>query len=291
MTARRLSAPPGAHGAIAPRGLALALLLALGIPLGAQPGGQGTIVFPTSASPAAQAQFLVGVAALHNFEYEEANAAFVKAQRIDPVFAMAYWGEAMTYHQTLWRNEDVAAGQRILTRLAPSAGARAAKAGSDRERGFLGAVETLFGPGDGTARRGAYAKTMAGMYGRWPDDPEVATFYALALLGTMSRGLAGAMDAQEGHSAGLAGSETQARVTAILEKVLRAYPNHPGALHYLLHNNDDPEHARLAMAAARTYAKVAPASSHALHMPSHIFLQLGLWRDAALSDQDRKSVV
>jgi tetratricopeptide (TPR) repeat protein len=123
------------------------------------------------------------------------------------------------------------------------------------------------------------------MHAEWPDDAEVATFYALALLGTMSRGLAGSTGAHEGHSAALAGSEIQKRVAAILERVLRSHPEHPGALHYLLHNYDDPEHARLALTAARTYARVTRGSSHALHMPAHIFLQLGMWRDATLSDR------
>ena len=264
---------------------ALVLLVAAGAQIAAQPRGPAAIVFPTSGSPAAHAEFLIGVAALHNFEYEDANAAFIKAQQIDPGFAMAYWGEAMTYHQTLWHNEDVAAARRILLRLAPDAVARAARAGTERERGFLAAVEALFGTGDVTARRAAYARAMAANYAQFPDDPEVATFYALALLGTMARGLAGAMDAHEGHSAALAGSATQTRVTSILEKVLRSHPRHPGALHYLLHNNDDPAHAHLALPAARTYAQAAPASSHARHMPAHIFLQLGMWREAALSDQ------
>lgn len=263
---------------------ALVLLIAAGTQIAAQPR-DAAIVFPTSGSPAAHAEFLIGVASLHNFEYEDANAAFIKAQQIDPGFAMAYWGEAMTYHQTLWGNEDVAAGRRILLRLAPDAVARAAKAGTERERGFMSAVEALFGTGDVTARRAAHARAMAASYAQFPDDPEVATFYALALLGTMARGLAGAMDAQEGHSAALAGSATQTRVTSILEKVLRSHPRHPGALHYLLHNNDDPAHAHLALPTARTYAQVAPASSHARHMPAHIFLQLGMWREAAVSDQ------
>jgi tetratricopeptide (TPR) repeat protein len=113
----------------------------------------------------------------------------------------------------------------------------------------------------------------------------VASLYALALLGTMSRSLIGYVDTHEGHSQMLAGSETQAKVAAILEKVLRSHPEHPGALHYLLHDYDDPEHAPLALAAARTLAKLAPDASHALHMPSHVFLQLGLWHDAALSDR------
>ena len=264
---------------------ALVLLIAAGVQIAAQPRGPATIVFPTSGSPAAHAEFLNGVTALHNFEYEDANAAFIKAQQIDPGFAMAYWGEAMTYHQTLWHNEDANAARRILLRLAPDRAARAAKAGTERERGFLAAVEALFATGDLTARRAAHARAMAAHYAQLPEDPEVATFYALALLGTMARGLTGAMDAQEGHSAALAGSATQTRVTSILEKVLRSHPRHPGALHYLLHNNDDPAHAHLALQAARTYAQVAPASSHARHMPAHIFLQLGMFREAALSDQ------
>jgi tetratricopeptide (TPR) repeat protein len=251
----------------------------------AQRSGLGAVTFPTSGSPQAQAEFVRGVAALHNFEYEEANEAFLKAQQIEPGFAMAYWGEAMTYHQTLWRNEDVAAGRRILARLGPTPAARAARAPTERERAFLAAVDVLFGAGDGAERRTRYAQAMGEMHARMPDDPEVATFYALALLGTMARGLEGSMDAHEGHSATLAGSETQSRVAAILLRVLETSPEHPGALHYLLHNYDDPEHAALARDQAVTYARVAPASSHALHMPAHIFLQLGLWREAERTDR------
>ena len=236
-------------------------------------------------APTAETEFRAGVTALHNFEYEEANAAFLRAQQIDRTFAMAYWGEAMTYHQILWQNEDAAAGRRVLMRLAPTPAARAATAATVRDRGFLAAADALFGPGDASARRAAHAQAMADLHERLPGDPDVAAFYALALLGTMARGLAAAADAHEGHSAALAGSTTQTRVTAILEQVLRAHPDHPGALHYLLHNNDDPAHARVALPAARTYAKVAPASSHARHMPAHIFVQLGMWNDAAQSDR------
>ena len=240
---------------------------------------------PVATAPTADSEFRAGVTALHNFEYEEANAAFLRAQQIDRNFAMAYWGEAMTYHQILWQNEDVAAGRRALQRLAPTPAARAAKAVTDRDRGFLNAADALFGSGDAAARRTAHAQAMASLHERIPGDPDVAAFYALALLGTMARGLAGAADAHEAHSAALAGSATQTRVTAILDQVLRAHPNHPGALHYLLHNHDDPAHARAALPAARAYAKVAPASSHALHMPAHIFLQLGMWHDAARADR------
>lgn len=243
------------------------------------------VSFPTSASAPAQAEFLRGVTALHNFEYEEAHQAFVRARTLEPRFVMAFWGEAMTYHQTLWRNEDVAGGRRALSGLGATPRARAAKAATASERAWLGAVEHLFGDGAPEIRRQAYAEAMAQLHHQQPQDAEAASFYALALMGTMSRSLIGFVDSHEGHSMGLAGSAIQTQVAAILEAVLRANPRHPGALHYLLHNYDDPAHAHLALAAAQTYAQVAPASSHALHMPAHIFLQLGRWDDAERSDR------
>jgi tetratricopeptide (TPR) repeat protein len=248
------------------------LLAALGGHPSAQPGD-------------ARALFQRGLTALHQFEYEDANEAFGQARQIDPGFAMAYWGEAMTYNQTLWRHEDVPAARLALARLGPTAAARSAKAVGSRDQAFLAAVETLFADGDASTRHQQYADEMGHLYAREPDDPDVASLYALALLGTMSRSLIGYVDAHEGHSQALAGSETQTQVTAILEKVLRSHPEHAGALHYLLHNDDDPLHAHLALPAARTLARLAPASSHARHMPSHIFFQLGLWNDAALSDR------
>jgi tetratricopeptide (TPR) repeat protein len=239
----------------------------------------------SSAQPRATDLFQRGLTALHLFEYEDANEAFVQARGIDPTLVMAYWGEAMTYHQTLWRNENLDAGRQALARLAPTASLRRAKTQDGKEQAWLDAVERLLGSGDAGTRRQQYADAMARMYGEYPDDPDVASLYALALVGTMSRSLIGLVDAHEGHSAGLAGSETQARVADILEAVLRAHPEHPGALHYFLHNLDDPAHAARALPAARTLARLAPESSHARHMPAHIFLQLGLWQDAERSDR------
>jgi tetratricopeptide (TPR) repeat protein len=241
----------------------------------------GTGWAQTGAEPA----YLRGITALHQFEYEDANEAFLQARRIDPSFVMAYWGEAMTYNQTLWRNEDVAAGRQVLAGLGVTSASRRARATSARDQGFLAAVEALFADGDAETRHRRYADEMARLYERFPDDADVASFYALALLGTMSRGLIGHLDAHEGHSQTLAGSDTQSRVSQILGRVLRAHPEHMGALHYLLHNDDDPGHAHLALAAARTLAQLAPDSSHARHMPSHVFLQLGLWHDAVDSDR------
>lgn len=229
--------------------------------------------------------FLRGMTALHNFEYEEANEAFRQARTIEPGFALAYWGEAMTYYQVLWRNENVYAARRALAGLAPTSPARAAKAVSARDRGLLAAAEILFGEGNPTTRHRRYAEAMGGLSASHPDDPDIASLYALALMGTVSRSLIGYRDSHDLHQPGLAGSDVQQRVAAILERVLALHPEHNGALHYLLHNYDDPEHARLGLSAARAYAKVAGGSSHALHMPAHMFLQLGLWNEAAASDR------
>ena len=244
------------------------------------------ILFPNSGSLPAQPSFLRGVVALHNFQYEDAVEDFREAQSLDRDFAMAYWGEAMACNQTLWLNQDAGTARAVLLRLAPTPEARAAKAKTDRERGYLRAVEILFGEGEKTARDRAYAEAMGRLAAAHPDDLEAASFHALALLGTAARSPSlfreGGDDA---HQHALVGSQTQKEVAAILEKVLARNPEHPGALHYLIHDYDDPDHATLALPAARRYAKLAPGSSHALHMPAHIFLQLGLWDDAAAADE------
>ncbi len=251
-------------------------LAALGLAAVALAGGARQAPRPQAAA------FERGLTALHHFEYEQANEAFREARRRDPSNALAYWGEAMTYWQTLWRNEDVEAGRRVLAALAPTPEARAAKAQSPRDRALLGAADALFGDGDANARHRRYLDAMRRAVAAYPEDPDVVSLYALALLSTTSRSLIGFGDA---HDQQLAGSELQAEVARLLTGVLAAHPRHPGALHYLLHAYDDPAHARLALDAARTYARVANGASHALHMPAHVFLQLGLWHDAAASDR------
>jgi tetratricopeptide (TPR) repeat protein len=244
------------------------------------------VIFPTSGLPAAQPSFLRGVTALHNFQYEEAALAFREAQRLDARFAMAYWGEAMAFNQTLWLNQDTDAARAVLLRLGPTPEARAARARTDREKQYLAAVEILFGAGERPARDRAYAEAMGALAAANPEDLEAAAFHALALMGTAARSPALFGDAgDEAHAHALVGSEVQKRAAAILERVLARRPGHPGALHYLIHDFDDPGHARQALPAARAYAKVAPQSSHALHMPAHIFVQLGMWDDAAASDE------
>ena len=230
----------------------------------------GAVVFPNSGSAAAQADFLRGVAWLHSFGYEDAIDAFRSAQKIDPSFAMAYWGEAMSFSQPLWFFEEVDKGRAALAKLGATADARIAKAKTPREQGFMRAVEALFNSGDKTMRAAAHAQAMARVAAANPADDEAQTFFALALLATLPRGDASlALRRQAG---------------GIAETVFARNPNHPGAAHYILHAYDHGSLASKALPAARVYAKIAPASSHALHMPAHAFLQAGMWDEAAASD-------
>ena len=254
------------------RALFLGLSLSAVVSLSAAPEqALGRISFPTAGAAAAQPAFVRGVLFLHNFEYDEAIEQFRQAQTIDRGFAMAYWGEALSYDQPLWRNESVDKARAVLARLGPTPAARQAKASTVREKGYLDAVEKLFGTGDQAARLKAYADRMGALHAQFPDDDEAAAFYALALLGTIPEGDRNQpVSLKAGHIA-----------LAILKK----NPEHPGANHYALHAFDDGEHAALALDAARMYARIAPASSHARHMPSHVFLPLGMWDEAAASDE------
>ncbi len=247
-----------------------AVALAAG-PAAAQTSDLGTIQFPNSGSPEAQGQFVRGVAALHSFWYDEAAEAFQLAQKADPDFAMAYWGEAMTYNHPLWTEQDIASARQTLRRLAPTRKQRLAKAPTDREKAFLEALEILYGEGDKLTRDITYSKAMEKLFEQYPDDHEVACFYALSLLGTVR--------------SGDVGFRRQMKSASILHPVFEENPNHPGAAHYLIHSYDDPDHAPLGLPAAKVYAEIAPAAPHALHMPTHIFVQHGMWERVATSNE------
>jgi tetratricopeptide (TPR) repeat protein len=234
----------------------------------------GKVDFPASALPEAQAHFLRGVAALHSFWYDEAADAFRAAQKAEPGFALAYWGEAMTYHHPIWSEQDLEAARAALARLAADREGRLAKAPTAREKAFLEAVEILYGEGDKGVRDAAYAAAMRGVHERWPDDLEAASFYALSRIGPALTGPPGEERIQ-----------VLIQAAALLEELFDRNPEHPGVVHYLIHAYDDPLHAPLGLRAARIYAKVAPAAHHALHMPSHIFVQLGDWAATASSNE------
>ena len=234
----------------------------------AQGDDVGSIEFPTSTHSAeAQQHFLRGVAILHSFGFEQALAEFQAAQEFDPDFAMAYWGETLSYNHPLFGGPipDDASPRAALKRLGATPEARAGKAPTDREKGFLAAVEALWSEdGSYDERRVAYMEAMRRLYDRYPDDDEIATFRALSML-------AGA------RALGDQSLRLELQAGAITLGVFGKNPDHPGAPHYTIHSFDDPLHAPLALPAARRYAQIAPAVSHARHMPTHIFIQHGMW--------------
>jgi hypothetical protein len=222
----------------------------------------GHVDFANSGAPTAQGDFLDGLALLHDFEYDAAAAAFRRAESADPDFAMAYWGEAMTFNHPVWMQQDLAAARAALNRLAPSSAMRRVKAQTEREKAYLGAAEILYGDGTKENRDVRYEDAMATLHARYPDDVDAAAFYALSILGSAHAGRDVA---------------TYMRSAAVLEEAWVSHRDHPGLLHYLIHSYDDPAHAPLGLRAARLYAKIAPDAGHAQHMTSHIFLALGMW--------------
>jgi tetratricopeptide (TPR) repeat protein len=230
----------------------------------------GAINFPSSAKPAAQASFLTGVKALYNFEFDIAADAFRDTQKADPAFALGYWGEAMSYNHPLWAQQDLPAARKALEKLAPTAAARAAKAPAGKERDLIDAEEVLFGAGDKLSRDIAYSQSMGRLHAKYAADDEIGCMYALSLLGT----------ARPGDKT----TRNSMQAAAIVQDIFARHPQHPGAAHFIIHAFDDPDHAILSLKAARAYSKIAPSAAHALHMPSHIFVQLGMWDDVIASN-------
>ena len=241
------------------------LTLSLSVVIAAAQDDVGVVAFANSGAPAAQEPFLRGLALLHNFEYASSAKEFRKAQEIDPPFAMAYWGEAMTHTHPIWFQQDLAAARAVLQ--------RAPKAKTERERDYLRTLDVLYGEGSKNERDFKYAAAMGALHAKYPDDVDATAFYALAILGT----------AHEGRD-----FATYMRAASLLEEVFPANRRHPGVLHYLIHSYDDPMHAPLGMRAARLYGAVAPNAGHALHMTSHIFVAMGMWDDVI--DANRRAI-
>jgi tetratricopeptide (TPR) repeat protein len=225
----------------------------------------GAVSFPTSCAPAVQSQFERGLALLHSFEYEVADAQFAEVAKKDPRCAMAYWGQAMTLYHELWNRPsqaDLAHGADLLAK------ARALNPPTARERDYVLALSVFFSDTDKldhNQRADAYSKAMQGVHERNPNDHEAAIFYALSLLASGPE-----------RDPNLTNAKT---AVAILNKLYEQQPDHPGIAHYIIHSCDNPAMASLALPAARKYASIAPSSPHAVHMPSHIFARLGLWQD------------
>lgn len=229
----------------------------------------GEIHFDINSSSEAKEHFRTGMLLLHSFEYKDAAAEFTLARQADPDLILAYWGEAMTHHHTLWNAQYTEEAMKILEKLGATPEERVARAETALEKDLVRGANILFGKGDKFERDKAYAQHMEMMYKRYPHNEEVSAFYALSLLG--------------------AGGEKRdsayyGKAARIAKGIIQENPDHPGALHYMIHACDDPAHAIQAIEAAHRYAEVAPDASHALHMPSHIFVAMGMWDEVVKSN-------
>jgi len=233
----------------------------------------GRVAFPVSCTAEAQRRFERALALLHSFWWDEGERAFQAVAQADSTCAMAYWGLALAR----WRNPIAGGPGAADLRAGQDAAQRATALGgrTDRERDYIGAVAALYGD-TGTvpniARLRRYTTAMERVYARNGKDPEAGMFYAIALTASAP--------------AGDTSFAQQRRAAAILNPLFRAHPDHPGLAHYLIHSNDTPQLAELGLEAARRYAAIAPTAPHAQHMPSHIFVRLGLWDEAVRSNRE-----
>ncbi len=261
------------------RQLGFLLLISVSfVPLAAQDhqhGGTerlGRVVFPVSCNAQARPLFEHGMAVLHSFWWEEAPQAFGAVLKADSTCAMAHWGLALN----AWGNPFTPGPSGELLQKGAAEAERAATLGAPtaRERGLIAATSALYrdhATVASPARLRAYSDTLARVHRDFPDDTEVAIYYALSLVATASP-----TDTT---------FERQKQAAAILNPLFVRFPDHPGLAHYIIHANDSPRLAYLGLDAARRYAQIAPDAPHAQHMPSHIFIRLGLWDDAVASNR------
>ena len=214
--------------------LVVAMIAVLAASAPAQESRLGKVEFETSGSAKAQAHFLRGLAALHSFWFEEALEAFRESTKVEPDFMMGYWGEAMAQNHPLWSEQDTPAARLVIEKIKDTPKLTA------REKAYLNAVKLLYGAGDKHARDVAYSAAMQQVYRDYPNDLDAAAFYSLSLLALV--------DSQDKSY------RLQAQAGAIALEVYQKNPDHPGAAHYIIHAFDDPDHAILALPAARRYA-------------------------------------
>src|SRR5277367_276034 len=237
----------------------------------ARPADQlGQVKFPTSCQGSVQSTLEKGLALLHSFQYTQSEETFSAAAKQDPKCAMAYWGTAMARYHELW---EFPQSETLKKGLADVQTAQKLAAPTERERGYIAAAATFYQEDAKLSqerRTAAYSAAMAKLHAAQPQDIEAAELYALSLVALAEQDV----DARANRE----------KAIAILNPIFAAQPNSPGAVHYLIHAADTPELAPQGLAAARAYAKIAPDSSHAIHMPSHIFNRLGLWQETIASN-------
>ncbi|MGY3604658.1 MULTISPECIES: hypothetical protein [unclassified Bradyrhizobium] len=233
--------------------------------------GLGRVHFETSCTPQAQEKFDRGLAMVHSFFYPDSIQVFTEAATADTQCAIAYWGIAISSRPNPLILPLTAAALKNGWEAVEKGKAIGAK--TERERDWLNAIEVYykdFDKVDQTKRGLAYEKAMEALMQKYPDDPEAAVFYALALNET-------ALHSDKTFA-------NQLKAGTILEKVEAKLPEHPGVLHYLIHTYDYPTLAQRGLDAANRYAEVAPASQHAQHMPSHTYSMLGMWTQSVASN-------
>jgi tetratricopeptide (TPR) repeat protein len=230
----------------------------------------GSVHFLTSCQPAVAGDFNRAVALLHSFQYEEARAAFTAISKSDPQCAMAQWGVAMSHYHGLWDNGDTAAGRVAINQAKHIATANAKT--TPRETAYIDALSEIYRE-DGKnmyAHSQVLEQKMGALQAAYPQDDEAAIFHALTLAITAPK-----TDKTFAN---------QKKCGEILEPIFAKQPHHPGIAHYIIHCYDNPVLAEKGLGAARMYAKIAPASAHANHMPSHLFTRVGSWDESISSN-------
>jgi hypothetical protein len=235
-------------------------------------GQLGRVSFPVSCAPEAQQRFELAMAVLHSFWWEEGERAFGAVLEADSTCSMAEWGRALN----AWGNPFAGgpSGAALAHGAAAAARAAARPLRTPREQGFVNAVAALYRDPDATsnaARLQSYADTMARLYRDIPDDTEIIIYHALALVATAPR-----TDTTFAQ---------QRRAIALLDPLYEDHPDHPGLAHYIIHSTDTPGLAAHGLNAARRYMRIAPSAPHAQHMPSHIFVRLGLWDETVAANR------
>jgi len=227
----------------------------------------GAVHFPVSCAASQQAPFERGIALLHSFGYVEAGNQFQQIAVADPNCAMAAWGFAMSQFHELWGRPDQGAMQLGAKAMTAAEGMAKTQTITPREHAYIDALNGFYAeaPKDYLKAANGYADAMGALHTKYPDDIEGAAFYALAILASTAPD-----DTSLAH---------ERAALAVLLPLFKAHPKHPGLAHYIIHTCDTPALAAQGKDAAEVYAKIAPSSAHATHMPGHIFARLGMWQD------------